>query len=218
MRQSSNLTLPIRMFCMLATLGLTACAIMGQGALQRVAVSTSTPAGDAVVGIECVLRNDKGEWRLTSLGSAQVRGSKQPLTVRCENDQWQAANSGGDEAGSRAPYGDTVLAGAAAGGTVAAATGALLLGTVGTAGVTYGLLAAMGPLMLLGVAAGAGVGLLQSNAEPARVYPPLLVMVVEPRSGMVGMEPTKTTASGSAEIAVPPVPSFATDGGAIPNK
>ena len=175
-----------------ALLGLTACATApataGQDMLQHIVVSTSTPDGEPVSGVDCVLSNDQGEWRLTSPDSALVKRSRQPLAVLCENERWQAAKGGaGYWASSGSSDGRKVLAGAAAGGAVTAAGGAAILSTAGAA--SLGMLSAMGPLMIVGVLTGAAIGLARSGADRLDSYSPTVVFLVEPRKEMAIVEP-----------------------------
>jgi hypothetical protein len=157
-----------------ALAGLSGCATVGAGgATQVVSVSTGTATGEAVAGLECVLRNDKGEWRLTSPGSAEVLRSRQPLMVRCASEQWQPAAADPGTARSDTASVKSMAIGAAAGGTAAAAT------TIGAGG--YAAMAAV-PLFAIGALIGGGLAWGHSTTDRAHAYPSSVVVLVEPRS------------------------------------
>jgi hypothetical protein len=157
-----------------ALVGFSGCATTGGGgATQVVSVSARTATGEAVTGLECVLRNDKGEWRLTSPGSAEVQRSEQPFLVGCASEQWQPAPADPGATCSDAAPVKSMAIGAATAGTVAAAT------TIGATG--YAAMAAV-PLFAIGALVGAAMGWGHSTTDAAHAYPPSIVVLVEPRS------------------------------------
>ncbi|HEX5371547.1 MAG TPA: hypothetical protein VFW84_02310 [Aquabacterium sp.] len=66
-----------------STLALGGCASIVNGQNQPVSVDTRQ-GGDAVVGANCTLSNDKGTWYITSPGSTTVHRSAADLAIKCE--------------------------------------------------------------------------------------------------------------------------------------
>jgi hypothetical protein len=69
----------------LSTLG-SGCASIVTGHNQSVSVETRAKQGQAVLGANCKLSNDKGTWFVTSPGSVSVRRSYDDMIVNCEKD------------------------------------------------------------------------------------------------------------------------------------
>ncbi len=69
----------------IAMLG-SGCASIVSGTNQSVSVETRVPQGQAVLGANCKLTNNKGTWFVTSPGSVSVRRSYEDMLVSCEKE------------------------------------------------------------------------------------------------------------------------------------
>lgn len=77
----------------LLALFLTGCAGMpdmsshgDSGPSQVVAIEAVDQAGNPVIGAECTLGNDRGQWTLTAPGATRVGRSLAPLAITCARD------------------------------------------------------------------------------------------------------------------------------------
>jgi hypothetical protein len=141
---------------------------------QRIAVATATAAGEPVADLDCVLRNDKGEWHVRTPGSVAVRLSSMPLELACGGAGWRMAPG----AAARVEAVTGAPSGAALGGGVGGAAAAVGIGAAGGTAVAA---AAAGPLVLIGVTIGAGLGWLAGRVGTAHHYPAAVVVTVELR-------------------------------------
>lgn len=71
---------------------MTACSTVplrpwGESAYQSIEVVATDLTGAARTGLQCRLRNDKGEWPVTVPGSVDVARSDQPLRIECADEQ-----------------------------------------------------------------------------------------------------------------------------------
>lgn len=66
------------------------CASIVSGTNQSVSVETRSKEGQAVMGANCKLTNNKGTWYMTSPGSVVVNRSYEDLLINCEKEN-QAA-------------------------------------------------------------------------------------------------------------------------------
>ncbi len=93
-------------------LTLTGCATLTSDGMQNVSVSTQTSSGTAVKGANCTLKNDKGDWKVTTPGVASVHKSSKDLIVDCKRGN---SDDGSVRAISRAGaglYGNLIFGGA----------------------------------------------------------------------------------------------------------
>lgn len=68
---------------LLLALGLSACASVSQSNRQTVSVKTVCE-GMLVSNASCQLKNDKGEWSVSSPGAVSISKSYEGLLVRCQ--------------------------------------------------------------------------------------------------------------------------------------
>ncbi|WP_025869697.1 hypothetical protein [Methylobacillus glycogenes] len=62
------------------------CATITKDAYQNIQIETYSADNKPVKGIECVARNDRGEWKTYTPGSLNVHRSGENLSVRCAVD------------------------------------------------------------------------------------------------------------------------------------
>ena len=55
----------------------------GESPNQSIDVAATDWSGAPRTGVQCTLRNDKGEWRVTIPGQVEVARSSQPLRIEC---------------------------------------------------------------------------------------------------------------------------------------
>lgn len=65
--------------------GLSACASIVGGRYQPVTVDTRS-ANQDIVGAECTLSNDRGQFHVTTPGTVTVHRASGPLDIRCRKD------------------------------------------------------------------------------------------------------------------------------------
>lgn len=73
------------LFVLLCIIPLFGCASITGSSTQAIAVTTVCE-GKIITNIPCTLVNDKGQWTLTTPGSAQVHKSYEDLTISCKKD------------------------------------------------------------------------------------------------------------------------------------
>jgi len=89
----------------LALCTLTACATLTAESDQPIAITTSP------VGASCTLNNDDGSWKIEKTpGSASVKRSFSPLTIRCQKAS-AAASTVVEAATRNRSYGNILLGG-----------------------------------------------------------------------------------------------------------
>lgn len=69
-----------------ATMLGTGCASIVSGTNQSVSLETRSKEGQAVMGANCKLSNNKGTWYVTSPGSVVVNRSYEDLLIDCEKE------------------------------------------------------------------------------------------------------------------------------------
>ena len=74
-------TLPASLICLLT---LTGCASLTTDAMQPVEVTTKTSQGTDVAQANCTLRNEKGEWEVTTPNTVSVHKASGNLLVNCK--------------------------------------------------------------------------------------------------------------------------------------
>lgn len=74
------------LFC---TIMISGCASITGSKNQPVSV-TSSCAGKPLIGANCVLTNDKGQWFVTTPGSIVVSKSSQDIALACKKDRLAA--------------------------------------------------------------------------------------------------------------------------------
>lgn len=67
----------------------TGCASIVSGTNQSVSLETRSKEGQAVMGANCKLSNNKGTWYVTSPGSVVVNRSYEDLLIDCEKENQQ---------------------------------------------------------------------------------------------------------------------------------
>jgi hypothetical protein len=67
---------------LIGSLTLSACASIVDGSSQSLSVKTLSDIGD-VAGAQCTLKNNKGEWYVTTPGTVTVHRSYDDLNVGC---------------------------------------------------------------------------------------------------------------------------------------
>ena len=67
-----------------AFLVLPGCATITGSEMQTVALTTQAADGKTVEQVDCVLKNDKGEWKAASPAQVPIRRSAEDLTVTCK--------------------------------------------------------------------------------------------------------------------------------------
>ena len=108
-----------------ATVGLVAlsgCASIIDGSTQVVSVKTIADGTD-VAGAACTLRNNKGEWYLTTPGTVSVHRSYDDINVKCAKDGY-IANVGTVSSSTRGMTFGNILFGGLIGAGVDMGTGA----------------------------------------------------------------------------------------------
>jgi hypothetical protein len=65
---------------------LSGCATITKDANQSVQIETYSKENQPVAGVNCVVRNDRGEWKTAAPGAVSVHRSNQNLLVNCEKD------------------------------------------------------------------------------------------------------------------------------------
>ncbi|MEE9302296.1 MAG: hypothetical protein V3U84_00785 [Thiotrichaceae bacterium] len=93
-------------------LSLSGCATITSDGMQNISVATQNLSGTAVKGANCTLKNDKGDWKVTSPGTASVHKSSADLIVECKKS---SSDDGTVRAISRAGagmYGNIIFGGA----------------------------------------------------------------------------------------------------------
>jgi hypothetical protein len=70
---------------LLGSAPLFGCASITGSSTQSISVTTVCE-GKIVANIPCILGNNKGQWLLTTAGSAQIHKSYEDLTVSCKKD------------------------------------------------------------------------------------------------------------------------------------
>ena len=70
--------------CALALM--SGCATITSNELQTMSLTASSQEGKPVEQANCVLKNDKGEWKATTPAQVAVRRSSDDLTVTCKKD------------------------------------------------------------------------------------------------------------------------------------
>lgn len=72
---------------LLMVVGLTSgCATITSTELQPVTVTTRTANNQPLEKADCALKNDKGNWKVTSPGVVSVRRSSEDLMVECKKE------------------------------------------------------------------------------------------------------------------------------------
>ena len=74
-----------------AVASLSGCASIVSGHNQSLSVTASSETQD-VSGAQCALKNDKGQWFVTTPGSVTVRRSYSALTVDCQAERLSGTN------------------------------------------------------------------------------------------------------------------------------
>ena len=69
---------------------LTGCASITKDSNQPVKIETYSKQNQAVAGVKCTAKNERGEWTATSPGNLVVHRSGQNLLVNCEKEGEQA--------------------------------------------------------------------------------------------------------------------------------
>jgi hypothetical protein len=77
---------------LLLLLGLSACASVSQSNRQTVSVKTVCE-GMLVSDASCLLKNDKGEWSVSSPGAVSISKSYEGLLVRCQKGAASGENT-----------------------------------------------------------------------------------------------------------------------------
>ncbi len=69
---------------------LTGCASITKDSNQPVKIETYSRENQAVAGVKCTAKNERGEWVATTLGVVNVHRSGQNLLVNCEKEGEQS--------------------------------------------------------------------------------------------------------------------------------
>lgn len=69
-----------------AFLVLPGCATITSSEMQTVALTTKSQDGKVVEQVNCVLKNDKGEWQAISPSQVAIRRSAEDLAVTCKKE------------------------------------------------------------------------------------------------------------------------------------
>jgi hypothetical protein len=60
------------------------CASIAGGNIQKIQVEAQTRDGAPIAGVNCTLRNDKGNWRILTPGDTTIVRSHKAMEVRCD--------------------------------------------------------------------------------------------------------------------------------------
>lgn len=66
--------------------GLSGCASITSSELQTVSLTAKDADGNAIDKVDCVLKNDKGEWKATAPAQVSVHRSAEDLDVTCKKE------------------------------------------------------------------------------------------------------------------------------------
>jgi len=102
---------------------LTSCASIVTGLSQSLSVETVAPDGDDVIGANCKLGNDKGNWTVNTPGTITVVRSYKDLNVYCTKDGF-GQGSIAVQSSTQTMAAGNILFGGPIGAGVDAATGA----------------------------------------------------------------------------------------------
>ncbi|MDX2425267.1 MAG: hypothetical protein QNK15_03355 [Cycloclasticus sp.] len=80
-----------KLLAIASLLTITGCASIVGEKLQPVSVQT-TQDNKELVGAGCTLKNDEGEWFVTTPGSVTIHKSTDDLVVNCKKDGYTAGN------------------------------------------------------------------------------------------------------------------------------
>lgn len=89
---------------------MTGCASIVGEKLQPVSVQT-TQNNQALVGAGCTLKNDEGEWFVTTPGSVTIQKSTDDLIVNCSKDGYIAGNETVVSKSNTAVWGNILIGG-----------------------------------------------------------------------------------------------------------
>ena len=99
------------------------CASIVTGSNQSLSVEAAAPNGDNVVGANCKLVNDKGNWFINTPGTVTVQRSYNDLNVSCTKDG-HGPGITAVKSSTKAMAAGNILFGGPIGAGVDAATGA----------------------------------------------------------------------------------------------
>ena len=77
------------LFIVIASLSAGGCATLTSSENQQLALTTKAEDGQAVEGVKCSFRNDKGSWEGTSPGFVTIHRSAEDLNVECRKEGMQ---------------------------------------------------------------------------------------------------------------------------------
>ncbi|MEH6502812.1 MAG: hypothetical protein V7682_02800 [Cycloclasticus sp.] len=99
-----------KLLAIASLLTMTGCASIVGEKLQPVSVQT-TQNNQALVGAGCTLKNDEGEWFVTTPGSVTIQKSTDDLIVNCTKDGYIAGNETVVSKSNTAVWGNILIGG-----------------------------------------------------------------------------------------------------------
>ena len=91
---------------------MTGCASITGDSMQSLSISTETDKGEAVAQAKCSLRNEKGQWEVTTPNFVQIHKASGDLVVNCKKDELADGNLRAVSRAGAGMYGNIVFGGA----------------------------------------------------------------------------------------------------------
>lgn len=92
-------------------LGVTGCASVTGGNVQKMYVQTQMPDGQSVADADCALQNDKGMWRIRSPGDTSIVRSNKPMEIKCVKAPLPAGVVSAESSTRGAMFGNILIGG-----------------------------------------------------------------------------------------------------------
>lgn len=91
--------------------GVTGCASVAGGNVQKMYVQTQMPDGQAVADADCALQNDKGVWRIKSPGDTSIVRSNKSMEIKCVKAPLPAGVVSAESSTRGAMFGNILIGG-----------------------------------------------------------------------------------------------------------